>query len=430
MDTTANKLKKQRELRGWSQRRLGELIDTDKVTICRWETGKTKPSPYYREALCKVFETTADKLGLLDDTPQIGTFIPFYQASKQSIISTEGYVLDMQRRQFLDNLLKTACASLILSPFEVARILQMNVNGEALDSLETITQHYWKICTNASVDLFGGVIGLFQSVTQLLNQPHTETTSKRLHTLAGELAQILGEMLFEIHEYSLARAYQSFSIQAATTAGNDTLKATALARLGLLAIYTGQPKTGISYLEEGQRLATHDARVSSWLHCIQGETYAHIGQVNSCIQALETAETTMTKPLGEDKYRTGLNPSKLLGYKGACFIRLDKPDLALPPLQEALKLADVNAVSSHSVVIKVDIGKVYAQQGELEGAITYANQALDASLQIRSLHVLDRIYTLRPLLDTWKDEPAVKTLDEQIRDVHTQIIAQGPVITA
>ena len=65
-------LRRQRELRGWSQGQvaleLQALFPGIAVTarhVTRWESGKRKPGPYYREKLCVLFQTTADKLGFI-----------------------------------------------------------------------------------------------------------------------------------------------------------------------------------------------------------------------------------------------------------------------------------------------------------------------------------------------------------------------------
>jgi uncharacterized membrane protein/DNA-binding XRE family transcriptional regulator len=60
-------LKRERELRGWSQARLAEQIGTDAATVSRWERRYATPSPYFREHLCRLFEKSAQNLGLLPD---------------------------------------------------------------------------------------------------------------------------------------------------------------------------------------------------------------------------------------------------------------------------------------------------------------------------------------------------------------------------
>ena len=58
-------LKRERQLRGWSQSYLAERIGVADHYISRWEHGRVIPSPYYRQKLCEVFGKTAEELGFL-----------------------------------------------------------------------------------------------------------------------------------------------------------------------------------------------------------------------------------------------------------------------------------------------------------------------------------------------------------------------------
>src|SRR2546421_11464208 len=65
-------LKRQRELRGWSQGRVAQelqaLYPGIAVTgkeVGRWERGERRTSDYYREKLCALFQCGADKLGFV-----------------------------------------------------------------------------------------------------------------------------------------------------------------------------------------------------------------------------------------------------------------------------------------------------------------------------------------------------------------------------
>jgi WD40 repeat protein/transcriptional regulator with XRE-family HTH domain len=58
-------LKRERELRNWSQEVLAARVGTDPKTVSRWENGEVLPRPESREALCKLFGKNAEELGLL-----------------------------------------------------------------------------------------------------------------------------------------------------------------------------------------------------------------------------------------------------------------------------------------------------------------------------------------------------------------------------
>jgi len=53
-----------REAVGWSQEELGKRLGSRQVTISRWETGETTPSPYFREKLCRLFNQAPEELDL------------------------------------------------------------------------------------------------------------------------------------------------------------------------------------------------------------------------------------------------------------------------------------------------------------------------------------------------------------------------------
>ena len=59
-------LKRERELRGWSQARVAEEIGTTALNVGRWERGASMPYPHFREKLCLLFGKDARELGLLD----------------------------------------------------------------------------------------------------------------------------------------------------------------------------------------------------------------------------------------------------------------------------------------------------------------------------------------------------------------------------
>jgi tetratricopeptide (TPR) repeat protein/transcriptional regulator with XRE-family HTH domain len=59
------RLKHERERRCWSQAEVAARIKTDAFTVSRWESGITFPSITFRRRLCKLFDKSAEELGLL-----------------------------------------------------------------------------------------------------------------------------------------------------------------------------------------------------------------------------------------------------------------------------------------------------------------------------------------------------------------------------
>ena len=62
-----HKLKRQRELRGWSRAYVAEGLKVDIKTVSRWERGESFPQSRYRLDLIEFFKTSAVNLGLVED---------------------------------------------------------------------------------------------------------------------------------------------------------------------------------------------------------------------------------------------------------------------------------------------------------------------------------------------------------------------------
>jgi transcriptional regulator with XRE-family HTH domain len=59
------KLRYERDRRGWSQLELADRIGTTPLNVGRWERGVTLPGPHFRQKLCEVFEKSAQELDLV-----------------------------------------------------------------------------------------------------------------------------------------------------------------------------------------------------------------------------------------------------------------------------------------------------------------------------------------------------------------------------
>lgn len=73
------RLRNEREIRGWSRDYVAEKIGGDSQSVGRWERGVTFPSPYYRQALCELFRMNAKELGLIKE-----------DTKNSSVLYTEG----------------------------------------------------------------------------------------------------------------------------------------------------------------------------------------------------------------------------------------------------------------------------------------------------------------------------------------------------
>lgn len=448
-------LRRERELKGWSQRMVAEQIETNPQTVTRWELGENKPSRYFQTKLCELFGKSAEELGFMqtvfhdssrESTPiqETGNHSGSTHLSIREIVKPDGLFIpsgsimaetkqlqneaypggdSMQtRRQILHHLLMVGSTALVLSPYGLLYPDGVEQHHPSvLEELETITASYWRLRANTSLGLLGNISEHFRTIVSLLQQSLLSKAAQRLCSLSGETAQLLGQTLFDLREYTLAWSYYLFSIKAAQTASNHDLWAAGIGRMILLLIYWDHPQKALSFLQEVRQLQIQNTRVVCWLAAVEAEVHAYLGDAQSCDAALKTAkEILQNQPLEEDRYATGLSASRLAGYEGACFVRLHQPDRALPALQQAFSLLDPQAIRRQSTLL-TDMGIAYVQQGNVQKACQLAVQALSITKQTKSRAVLERVRTLHTELEAWKETSEVQDLEKHLDAISTLI---------
>src|SRR5579859_482587 len=493
-------LRQQRVLRGWSLVRVADelralceqdhhVVPVNSNMIRKWEQGKHTPSPLYRDAFCRLYKLTADKLGFIDALVPLSSnegqdqpinipsdaAEPTIQSEDTSVVTTLSTIasptlstfqedvtinnkatrqlsssfgafavqeselrdMDRSRRLILQEILRGASFCFVLPPEELlssdswerlsmAITRSSGVDSTVLVDLEAITKSYWRLRANAaSNDLLHGVLGHFQTSVQLMSKSQTDAVYQRLYSITGETAQVIGQILFDMHDYATAWSYYKFSIRAAQMVQNRDLEAVGLGRMSFLFTYSKQAKQTLPLLEEAQKLTQQSSAtvIAPWLAAIEAEAYAILRDPDACTRALDRAECITSQGM-LDSYATGFNPSRLAGYKGVCFLHLRQPELARSSLNKALELLNALAIRRQSRLY-TDLATSYLQQEEVEEACKIAAQALRITAQTGSLSVLQRINGLRDELERWKDMQCVKDLNEQFATALMSITYRG-----
>jgi hypothetical protein len=264
--------------------------------------------------------------------------------------------------------------------------------------------------------LINGVSGHLQTITQLLYEGQSAHLHCILCTLASETAQILGKILFDLCEFHLAWAYYSLSLKAAEEAKHTELWIVGMGRMALLLTANRQHHEALSILQEAQQKPIKNNLISSWISTVEAEVYADQHNIDNCLKALYRAKEITTENRWEkDSYATGFNLSRLAGYEGSCYLRLEQPVKALPALQRSLDLLEPGSFRRRSRLFTY-ISEAYAQLGDIQSVEQYASEALALTAQTGSLSVLQRIQELHDRLERWKENSSVKLLEEQLRD--------------
>jgi transcriptional regulator with XRE-family HTH domain len=344
------------------------------------------------------------------------------------------------RRQALEVGAEVGATALLLPPVlntdEADRLSWIAADAKALDttalcSLEHITQSYWPLVYSGvpKHGLLKGVLGHLESVEHLLRTVQSTALEQRLSALVSQQAQMAGEIYFDMHDYPQAEQHHKMAIEGARYSANPALYAVAVARTSFVYAYNHQFQEALSLLQVARRFAGQSPTIHYWIAAAEAEfharMYAHAPDPSishASLQALEEAEHILDQS-DEDRYWTVFGPARWPAYKGACFRHLRRLEEAEAALLEALTTTNIDVPSGQAITL-VDLGSVYAQQGEIEEACKRVTQALMiTSNQTGSANTLQRVVDFRQELAPWASSSDVQNLDEQIMVVRLQLAA-------
>lgn len=134
---------------------------------------------------------------------------------------------------------------------------------------------------------------------------------------------------------------------------------------------------------------------------------------HDCLSLLGKAKSVELPALENDMYHTGLTPSLIAGFEGACFMHLGQPKLALDALNQELALIDP-IFRLNQCLNTADRGKVYAQLGDPKKACELFGQVLNVIVQTRSVNDLKRVYKAKTALKPWKNSAEVQKLNYRL----------------
>jgi transcriptional regulator with XRE-family HTH domain len=397
-------LRAARRQMGWNQQQLADFAEVSLSTIERAERGKQIRVDNI-ERLCTCLQKAPEQLGLLETEDQ---GVSRRQANK-TIAGLVG------------GLLLTSSTKLIDPPLweRLSKTLarHSSVDNQALQGLEHITKSYWQLRSSLGYSsLLKGFIGHLETVEQLMQCTHPPAVHTHLCAITSEIAQHIGAIYFDMSNYPLARSYYKVSIEAATEANNHTLCAVGLGRMSFLPIYSNNPHEAIPLLQEAQEVAMRHSppQINAWLASVEAEAQANLHNGSSCIQLLSRAERALESVVQDaSPHEVKFDYSRLVGYKGTCYLHLQKTKEALSALDEGMKLIDASSVRQRSIIF-ADAAAAYAHMGEVDAACSSATHALELNRLTKSSLVLQRLQKVRAIMRPWEVTGIVKDFDAQM----------------
>ena len=256
------------------------------------------------------------------------------------------------------------------------------------------------------------VVGQLHEVTDLLQEPQPEATSKRLFKVAGELAELAGWMSYDVGLQPTAQKYFVLALHAAKEAGEKPLGSYILSSMSRQMIHLGRPDDALELIHLAQYGSRDCAspRTQAMLYAMEARAYASMGQPGKCKRAVRMAEDTFADAADFDEpepdwirffSEAELNGENAHSFRDLAYVAGRSPtyaSLAEPVMERAVHLFGKDSEHQRSYALNlIGMATVHLLQREPEQSTILAGQALSIAKKVRSERVNTR---LRKTVDT------------------------------
>ncbi|MFE9398945.1 hypothetical protein [Streptomyces flavidovirens] len=437
-------------------------ISTDTSRVRRWLDGEQPREPIPR-ILSELFSerfgsvVAVEDLGLRSahQSPSVsGVDLPWAGPQTVALLSEFSRSdLMLARRGFLGTSLALAAGPALIEPMQ--RWLVPAPAGEPrrpepagssrrpsrlsrpeLDLLESTTMMFRQWDAQCGGGLRRkAVVGQLHEVTDLLQEPQPEATSKRLFKCAAELAELAGWMSYDVGLQPTAQKYFVLALHAAKEAGDKPFGSYVLSSMSRQMIHLGRPDDALELIHLAQYGSRDCAtpRTQAMLYAMEARAYANIGQPSKCKRAVRMAEDTFADAGldGEPEpdwirffSEAELNGENAHSYRDLAYVAGRSPSyasLAEPVMERAVELFGRDDEHQRSYALNlIGMATVHLLKREPEQSVVLAEKALGVARRVRSERVNTR---LRKTVDT-----AARDFGDvaEVVDLTDQLAAQLP----
>ncbi|MDG9719347.1 hypothetical protein [Streptomyces sp. DH24] len=436
---------------GWSKgelarqvnRRARQLganhISTDTSRVRRWLDGENPREPIPR-ILSELFSerfgvvVSVEDLGLRSTRrPPSATGVDLPWTGPQTVAHLSEFSrsdLMLARRGFLGSSLALSAGPSLIEPMqrwlvpapagptqeprpEPTTRARGRLSKPELDLLETTTVMFRQWDAQCGGGLRRkAVVGQLHEVTDLLQEPQPERTTRTLFKVAAELAELAGWMSYDIGLQPTAQKYFVLALHAAKEAGDRPLGSYILSSMSRQMIHLGRPDDALELIHLAQYGSRDCAspRTQSMLYAMEARAYANMGQPGKCKRAVRMAEETFAEADEWDEpdpdWIRFFSEAELYGenshsFRDLAYVAGRSPtyaSLAEPLMRRAVELFAQDGEHQRSYALNlIGMATVHLLQREPEQSAVLAQRAMEEAKKVRSERVNTRI---RKTVDT------------------------------
>jgi transcriptional regulator with XRE-family HTH domain len=408
-------LRRERQLRGWSQQKVAELVETSEDVVSRWERGERKPSPFFQEKLCVLFGKSAEELGFLvvyDEGKNLKQRDAIKTTSTTGASLIIGLSSSLTASQEIDR--------------EIDRLIARKLTrlqSWAVDGLEDSTHLRWQLYYTSRNSLTeDGLLNQIARLEQLADDGGEHY--QRVCRILAQNYQLAGCLARDRFQYTKSLEYFQKAEQLHEDIQLPDLTVAAIARQAVALLRKDQEK----YLDQSLTLYSNAADKAkhtepyTQAYVLSGyaEALARKGNYDECVQSLDQAETLLNRaatiPIEEDFAYVCLTLQSLTDSRGECYVLLGKPEKGLEYLQMAQKKLD-QKLSRNNCRLLMQQSEAYLATGSPDACVQQALKGLEIARILEStsnMHWASEILT-KLRASAFSKESVVDELQEAVQ---------------
>ncbi len=390
-------LRHQRELRGWSQGKVADMLHllggvADSKLVGKWERGVVKPSPYYREKLCLLYGVPADQLGFINlpDDKQHITLMPL-QGRQLELGDVMANRFDPNRRLLLQMLGVTGMSATIIpdilnsdlwSRLALAAVKPTYIDEQALSHIEKLNEVCFNLSNNNQLEIVEQILPTYlPQITALANQ------SSNWQAKAASLASRGFILAAEIDKKNVT-AMQTYTQQAvfySQLSQDSNIQADALRVEATIALVAKQPfKTLFTYQKALPLVDQVSPLLRSRIYLGLASAYARCGQKQDALRYLGLAQEHFPAQPEEDPNflymcMSASRPALHL-YEALTFSDLKQPNDTWKALMQVNGIQPRMSVTESTRIEFINLqAKTAAMLGNMDESCTYLQTAIEAA---------------------------------------------------
>lgn len=350
------------------------MLEADRTTVGRWETGNSDPKAVIRPRLARLLDVSLDELAGLLHRSEAAETEP--QPDDHDDLDDEGD--DMHRRQFLA-LAGHAFATLILNPSGTVEVTINPGDGLAPHSLVELTRAVDEIKRAFQDCHYDQVVDLVPAV---LNQLHaadavgTESERPQIAVLLTHTFHVASSVLLKLHapaesravaEQAMAHAKRSedpVAIGAASRIITHTLMAQ-----GVHDEAKDYAATQAAVLDSAVARHSPDSLSIYGALLLRGAVAAaQSGDGDTARSLIDEADRAASQLGGDYNYQwTAVGPNNIIAHRIAIEVMLGNAGTAVDNYNR-IQL-DKLAITERKAIVHLDLAKAYTQWGKYDLAI-------------------------------------------------------------